>query len=362
MSLFDFSLVLLLAVLAFCFRRRLRFRPIIKSIGYTVLFCIVLLILWFALPSPVPDDGYPQRILLSGQRLTRVFDLQQFFPYHDNTQSVRDARRTGRQYMALEFELLEDNNVLSIWGGDDLLIPITGKARPLPRSRITLSNNTIGVSQPIRISSNTGDLDGVNPPYFAKADAALLFWWFHHDTATITLRVRVEKTKVEVWPDSVIWTLPLETPTLPPFPPLLTVDLAEPGELPVFKFAPSSSSPSAWFYQIRLGLIFTLAPIALFGLVLLWGTIDLVRNLSIIATLLFKIGAIVVGCIAIYCLAWVFIWWVRNGRRPIPFREIGEAVSAVMHRQAQEPVVDEAALVDLEPQVLVDLEEQRPST
>ena len=45
------------------------------------------------------------------------------------------------------------------------------------------------------------------------------------------------------------------------------------------------------------------------------------------------------------------MWWWRNGRPPLPFTEIGQAVSNVIlaaRNREQQPVVEETGLIDLE--------------
>jgi hypothetical protein len=59
------------------------------------------------------------------------------------------------------------------------------------------------VSDPIVVSAAVGDIDGVNPPWFDRADAILLYHTIAQDQALVTLRM-LWKTNgiIELWPGS----------------------------------------------------------------------------------------------------------------------------------------------------------------
>lgn len=61
------------------------------------------------------------------------------------------------------------------------------------------------LSEPMNLEAKMGDLDGINLPWFSKADGALLFWYIHRDTIDIPVRVRVSNSVVEIWADSSQW-------------------------------------------------------------------------------------------------------------------------------------------------------------
>lgn len=50
-----------------------------------------------------------------------------------------------------------------------------------------------------------GDLDGINPPWFPMADAALLFWQIHRESVELLLRMRHGQGRVEIWPATALW-------------------------------------------------------------------------------------------------------------------------------------------------------------
>ena len=187
----------------------IRLRRLVASLG---VLWLILAALWFLLPSPVPGDIYPASAL-NGNALTRVFKVDQFYTYSDMSKTVKDALATGRRYMSLDFTLLQDevtgNKSLVVGSGSDPLAKFfnTQTLQPLHNISLSLDVDNVHLSQPIKLSSRTGDLDGINPSWLATADSALLFWWIHHDYATIAVRVRSLPidNKIEIWPDADYW-------------------------------------------------------------------------------------------------------------------------------------------------------------
>ncbi|KAJ7598782.1 hypothetical protein C8J56DRAFT_1039664 [Mycena floridula] len=331
--------------------RRTFFRRLAKTFAYPALIWIILAIVWLALPSPVPDAEYSQTTLDAGRTLTRVFELSHFFPSYDRFPAVIEARSTGNPHMIIEFELLEPG-VLSLQGGQDFIGSVINPSKkPLPPIRISLSQPN-GLSEPLRISSNTANVQDlpITPNWISDADRALLSWWFTRRTTVLTLRTRYQNNKVEIWPDSSSW----KTGAPPATTPLLTIEFSD-DQSPIFTFPelPTSSSPSK-FHKFRLVVLFLIVPISLFLAVsffvialLAKFIYSLVQFLIWTLWLALSVMGLALGAIGIY----VFVWWMRNGRPSIPFREISEAVAAVVHRPAAVPVVEETVLVDLEAQV-----------
>lgn len=114
--------------------------------------------------------------------------------------------------------------------------------------------------------AKTADRDGINPPWFWRADATLLYWWMHRDNAVLPLRVKWTATyAIELWPDSQQW---LSGSSQPPkeLKPLLTIEsLYDEDPERFWAFAPKaplSTSPSRT-YPIRVALLTIIAPTGL---------------------------------------------------------------------------------------------------
>jgi hypothetical protein len=156
------------------------------------------------------------------------------------------------------------------------------------------------------VVAKTGDQDGINPPWFWRADSTLLFWWIHRDNAVIPLRVKwTADYAIELWPDSQEW-LPGSSGFQPPpkdLQPLLTIEnlYAEDPEL-FWAFAPKapiSSSPSRT-YPIRVALLSIIAPTGL----LFYSILSAVG--SLFSTSIFWLIVVVVP---------VILWYVRGKPR-----------------------------------------------
>lgn len=61
------------------------------------------------------------------------------------------------------------------------------------------------VSAPFAATVRLGDQDGVNMPWFAKADATLLFWEIHQDQENAPLRLQVRKSVGESALEVFLW-------------------------------------------------------------------------------------------------------------------------------------------------------------
>ena len=185
---------------------------------YQIVFCalsiwFLLVCLYILLPSPSYQDdgtGYATSVLNSGRTLTRVFEyvvypfnivLQEltrhrigdFYPYFDKSEIVQRARESNRQAFALDFTLDPGFEILRI--GSEQVINLT-----------KLSTEMKFISESFVVSARTGDRDGINPAWLYPADAMLLFWKIHHDTAEIPLHVQwSDYDNVEIWPDLGRW-------------------------------------------------------------------------------------------------------------------------------------------------------------
>ena len=189
-----------------------------------------------------------------GPRLTPRRRIEDFFPYTDPTPAVQTARKTDRWSFALDYKLDISNKTLRV-GNTEINLEVPEKA--------------LHLSEPISVIARTGDQDGINPPWFWRADSILLFWWIHRENAVIPVRVKwTANYAVELWPDSQEWLS--GSSGLQPRPedlqPLLTIKnlYAEDPEL-FWAFAPKapvSSSPSRT-YPIRVALLSIIAPTGL---------------------------------------------------------------------------------------------------
>ena len=159
-----------------------------------------------------------------------------------------------------------------------------------------------------------GDVDGMNPPWFWPADACLLFWDIHQETAMIPLRLRVENHRanqtVEVWPESSTWDRSVDDATPWATAPLVIIYSDDQFRKSLEVRFPSISgvshtSPSRTF-PIRRGIQSIIVPTGLFvynhsgfvaiGLVVMFETISLV-----------------IKVIALYAMV-VLVCWVANGK------------------------------------------------
>jgi hypothetical protein len=153
----------------------------------------------------------------------------------------------------------------------DYKLDISNKTLRVGNTEINLKvpEKALQLSEPISVVARTGDQDGINPPWFWRADSTLLFWWIHRDNAVIPLRVRwTANYAVELWPDSQEW-LPGSSGLQPPpkdLQPLLTIENLHAEDPELFRAfapkAPISSSPSRT-YPIRVALLSIIAPTGL---------------------------------------------------------------------------------------------------
>ncbi|KAJ8082284.1 hypothetical protein PM082_008135 [Marasmius tenuissimus] len=296
---------------------------LVKLAIYTLVAWISVLVLYLALPSPVPNDASISASLQSGRTVTRVFD-RPFFP----TQAFPAA--STRQSVIIELKLVHEPSSGSLsllfGGGYDLLDTVGDKidafffdrrltpSIPIPYSNVSLDafdSETTQISPVISLSIPSAYMDGPVPPYVATADAALLNWWTRHDTDMISFRVKKlpKERLIEVWPDSGHGDHDeTGTPSGSQFP-LLVVKLDNSGNLPSFSFHPSSSSPSVT-YLLRLSTLLFLLPIAVMGMLLFSIFSGILHGLLELISLALNLAALGVVCVAIYGI----YWWIKNER------------------------------------------------
>jgi len=181
------------------------------------LFYIGLVLLWVGLPSPAGSwEKDPSARLWRGGSVVRVYDLDAFFPWNDDSPSVQDARRTGRTSFPLEYTYDRTTSALTIGsmsgsgsgsgndasrggGGIEVHGVTVNLVELLSLSSIdgeaAAAATPPWLSAPFSVRVKTGDQDGINLPWFAKADASLLFWEIHGDVVDLPLRWRVVREK-----------------------------------------------------------------------------------------------------------------------------------------------------------------------
>ena len=170
------------------------------------------------------------------------------------------------------------------------------------------------VSQEKYTLAITGDQDGINPPWFAKADSTLLFWWIHRDSAKVALKIRWrDANNIEIWPASAEITGVNEPEDIEPF---LQLSFETPPEnqgnrvssLNDVRTALQSSSPSAT-YAVRVMILAIIAPTGLLVL-------GLITVLGPVVEFCWDVAVITVTALGLYC-AFVLIVWVARGKRPL---------------------------------------------
>jgi hypothetical protein len=189
-----------------------------------VLLWLLLVLLWLVTPSPTPSyTAHPNAILQQANKdkaLTVVYPTEKFFRSNDGKESVKKAYRQARHYFGMQFRVWVDSEVeleggrekvvkMMFGGGEDPLVPWNYYNRwqtivPLSNTTIALytstestnaaaedpnhlahssfliANGEISLSPPILLILPNGDDDGMNLPWFSKADSALFFWWILH--------------------------------------------------------------------------------------------------------------------------------------------------------------------------------------
>ncbi|EIM87507.1 uncharacterized protein STEHIDRAFT_168231 [Stereum hirsutum FP-91666 SS1] len=296
----------------------------LRALPLLVVILLFLVVAWFALPSSpyLTDDGvtFPTYTLQSGNVLTRVYALNDFFPFWDNSPPVVLARRHGREYFSLDFSISSPPPSLKFSPYHNVSLDFGQHTQD---GIITLSSKEI--YGPARM----GNLDGINAPWFPVADATLLFWQIHEESIDLPLRVRHGQGRVEVWPATAQWDqmTPGKNPSY--LTPLLTLELipSEHDDLHIIATTPRppiSSSPSST-YPLRVGILNIL--------LILYFTFNIIGYpFGIALGLLWSVIKFAVQITGLLGLLLFVIWWWKG--RP-PLEEIQESVAGVLGRTTE---------------------------
>jgi len=186
------------------------------------------------------------------------------------------------------------------------------------------------LSPPYDVAVKTGDQDGINLPWFARADSTLLFWDIHHDLAFMRFRLRVvDGNTVEIWPESSVWVRverdnvlksqrlmndcqnehdPQMTPALPPLLVLTNVSVAAAGSIKVqLPHGVLNSSPSQTFVVRRVIGSMLVPSGLLLSEAMAWTYPAIVCMLTWVH--------VVINISGIYAVV-VLVWWCLKGRPP----------------------------------------------
>ncbi|KAK1220251.1 hypothetical protein PQX77_016987 [Marasmius sp. AFHP31] len=304
------------------FLRRALLR-LVKSTVLISLAWIFFAILYVLLPSPIPDDASTNASLLNGRTITRVFDKDAFFrPWDNNVRGANSRDWTGQSFI-MQYKLIRESGASSptliFGGGNDVVGGIGAFFGFPPQIEVPYHNISLehlkgntSLSSTSELTLATGDVDHLESPPAAPADAALLAWWIMRDVAHIFYRIRrvPEERMVQIWTDSDFWYQGLEG-TPPGIDPLLSITLDELGNISKIEFPPlpASSSPSS-FYPIRLVLIGFLGPVGVVGFLLYALLSGLMQGIFALLALVLNAAALIVFCVAIYGI----YWWIKHER------------------------------------------------
>ncbi|EXJ62075.1 hypothetical protein A1O7_02508 [Cladophialophora yegresii CBS 114405] len=183
-----------------------RFTPL-RVLLLIPVFYALLVLLWAALPSPeVPWGtdivGKAAEHLWRGGTITRVYDVDDFFPYADSSPYVHKARRSQRMSFALDFAYNASSRGLTIGGPRDAQVWNVSMLVEVA----SYEDDNVYLTESFGVDVKTGDRDGVNLPWFTPADATLLFWDIHEEVVDVPLRLRAHGDRnIQVLPDSEVW-------------------------------------------------------------------------------------------------------------------------------------------------------------
>jgi hypothetical protein len=222
-----------------------------------------------------------------------------FFPYSDKSSSVRRSTLTGRRSFALDYALDIPGQSLSL--GPDASLNIT------PPSSLPY------LSQEFKIRSKAGDQDGVNLPWFSRADATLLFGQsdiYGQDIASLFLRARwTESGMLEIWPDSQQWVTNTSNPSN--LSPLLMLENYTTATQAQFHVILPTNVPSwspSYTYPVRAFILMILKPTSL----ALWAfVVGIGPVISSVWTIITMFAQYLIVYIAIVMLVWLI-----KGRPP----------------------------------------------
>jgi hypothetical protein len=265
---------------------------LLRVAAYSIITWLALAALWLGLPSPSREYSshpgrYERDTLRGGRPLIRIYDNQAW-----NWNGYPLEGSPARQSFALSYKLEQKGNTTLLSLKDGLTINLNPE----------YIHSYPFISQEKYTLVKTGDQDGINPPWFAKADSTLLYWWIHGDTATLRFQV--------IWKDAhtvelavggnVLLGLNFETPESGVGVRMKMLnDVVVPRE---------SSSPSGT-YAIRIAILAVIAPTGL----LVMGVVVVVGP---ILGVLFEIAVFVLKALGCYAALAAVVWVVR-GRRPL---------------------------------------------
>jgi len=146
-----------------------------------------------------------------------------------------------------------------------------------------------------------GNTDGVSLPYFAEADAVILYWvarvagFQGPEYAQLTLTARVTETSMSGQNHTVFSVLAADPNTRIPFntPPLITVYLTSDNHLASVEFPskPGSCLAPSYTSKFRVVLMYIIAPLTLVGSTVISVIIEILKG--------------IVGLSAAFALGWV---------------------------------------------------------
>ncbi|KEF55560.1 uncharacterized protein A1O9_08310 [Exophiala aquamarina CBS 119918] len=152
---------------------------------------LLLFIVFISLPSPRHSwDKYPSHRWRGGT-LTRVYDIDDWWQVNERNSNVRYVRGTGANSFALDLHYDADAGSL-VLGWEE--------AAGIPEARFQLTPEPEPepfVSVPFLARVRLGVQDGINMPWFAKADATLLSFEVDHRTGYLPLRLQAKKSRGE---------------------------------------------------------------------------------------------------------------------------------------------------------------------
>lgn len=292
------------------FHPRLRYLCLLvfTLVGSWLLLAAVFLFLP-ALPYDWDVEG-PVDLIQAGYAVTRVYSVSYRYPY--------ETRDLHRESFAIDYQLNSTLNAAKTW------LVLNGETSLDLQAYYSHIDRTVQapqeapayyVSEPIYITAKQGDFDGINPPWFRQADACLLFWEIHQDTALLPLRLKVFDYQVsgqlvQLWPDSIRWDKS-DDPSLGAREPLIAIHSDDKFFRNITVRFPwdiemEQSSPSRTF-ALRRAVQSILVPTGLFvykhsGFVAVG-----------LATVLYVIIMYVILLTAVYLLV-VHVFWIINGR------------------------------------------------
>ena len=300
-----------------------RFHPLLR---YLCLLVFALVGSWLLLAAVflcLPASPYdwdvegPTDLGKIGNAVTRIYSSNYRFPYHEWKFDVQETRDLQRESFAIVYHLNSSSEAGKTWLvlNEEISLDLHAYWNRIDKTSPPLEGDAkYYISEPIYIRAKQGDIDGINPPWFKQADACLLFWEIHRETALLPLRLKVfdcpnGSQLIELWPDSKRWDKS-DNPSLRTGKPLTTIHSYDAFLRNItFRFLwdieTEQSSPSRTF-AVRRAIQSVLVPTGLFvynhsGFVGI-GLVALIHALSIVFMLL-----------AIYLLV-IFVCWVAHGK------------------------------------------------